>query len=106
MFNLERLTVTEWHGSADPPRSDEGGVRRAELARATPRSNPKSEEAKRRVVCVFGGTSDFGVFLAVPLPFIFYGKMEGEPSGDPSEDPHPHRHLKTGTPRSLLRVGG
>ena len=80
----ERLTVTEWHGSAELPKSDEGCVRRAELARATPRSNPKSEEAKRRVFGVFGGTYDFGVFLAVPLPFIFYGKREGEPSGDPS----------------------
>ena len=48
---------------------------------------------------VFGGTYDFGVFIAVPLPFIFYGKREGEPSGDPSEDPHPHRHLETGTPK-------
>ena len=79
-------------------KSDEGGVRRAELARATPRSSPKSEETKRRVFGVFVGTYDFGVFLAVPLPFIFYGKREGEPSGDPSEDPHPHRHLKSGTP--------
>ena len=55
---------------------------------------------------VFGGTFDFGVFLAVPLPFIFYGKREGEPSDDTSEDPHPHRHLETGLPKGLLRVGG
>ena len=81
---LERLTVTEWHGSTEQTKSDEGGVRRAELARATPRSNPKSEEAKRRVFGVFCGTYDFGVFLAVPLPFIFYGKRGGLPSGDPS----------------------
>ena len=55
---------------------------------------------------VFGGTYDFGVFLAVPLPFIFYGKREGEPSGDPSEDPHPHRHLETERRKGELRVGG
>ena len=64
----ERLAVKEWHGSAEPPKSDEGLERRAELARATPPSNPKSEETKRRVFGVFGGTHDFGVFLAVPLP--------------------------------------
>ena len=49
----ERLTVKEWHGSAEPPKSDEGLERRAELARATPRSNPKSGETKRRVFGVF-----------------------------------------------------
>ena len=32
--------VAREHGTT---KSDEGGVRRAELARATPRSNPKSE---------------------------------------------------------------
>ena len=79
------------HGTT---KSDEGGVRRAELARATPRSNPKSEEAKRRVFVVFGGTYDFGVFLAVPLP-LFSTERWRKPSGDPSEDPHPHRHLET-----------
>ena len=81
---LERLTVTEWHGSTEP-------------LRATPRSNPKSEEAKRRVFGVFGGTYDSGVFLAVPLP-LFSTERGRKPSGDPSEDPHPHRHLKSGTP--------
>ena len=70
-------------GARNHRKSDEGGVRRAELARATPRSNPKSEEAKRRVFGVFDGTYDFGVFLVVPLPFLFYEKREGEPSGDP-----------------------
>ena len=79
-------------------------LERLALARATPRSNPKSEEAKRRVFGVFGGTYDFGVFLAVPLP-LFSTERGRKPSGDPSEDPHPHRHLKTGTPRSLLRFG-
>ena len=43
--------VTEW--SAELHKSDEGCVRRAELARATPRSNPKSGETKRRVFGVF-----------------------------------------------------
>ena len=73
---LERLAVTEGTGARNHRKSDEGSVRQAELARATPRSNPKSEEAKRRVVWVFGGTYDFGVFLAVTLPFIFCGKRE------------------------------
>ena len=72
-------------------KSDEGGVRRAELARATPRSNPKSEGTNRRVVGVFGGTYDFGVFLAVPFP-LFSTERGKKPSEDPSEDPHPHRH--------------
>ena len=48
---------------------------------------------------MFVGTYDFGVFSAVPLPFIFYGKREGEPSVDPSEDPHPTVNLKTETPK-------
>ena len=95
----ERLAVKEWQWSAEPPKSDEGLVRRAELARATPRSNPKSEGTKKARVWSVCGTYDFGVFSAGPLPFISYGKMEGEPSGDPSEDPHPHRHLETGTPK-------
>ena len=56
---------------------------RSETGKSHPKKHPKSREAKRRVVCVFG-TSDFGIFLAVPLPFIFCGKREGEPSGDPS----------------------
>ena len=51
----------------------------------------RAKRLRRRVFEVFGGTYDFGVFSAVPLPFIFYGKREGEPNGDPSEDPHPHR---------------
>ena len=80
-LEVDGYGVAREHGTT---KSDEGYVRRAELARATPRSNPKSEEAKRRVFGVFGGTYDFGVFLAVPLPFIFYEKREGEPSGDPS----------------------
>ena len=45
--NSERLAVKEWHGSAEPPKSDEGEDRRAKLARATPRSNPKSEGTKK-----------------------------------------------------------
>ena len=59
------------------------------IARATPRSNPKSEEAKRRVFGVFGGTHDFGVFLAVPLPFIFYGKREEAERGPELRPPPP-----------------
>ena len=89
----DRLAVKERHGSAELPKSDEGLVRRAELARATPRSNPKSKETKRRVFGVFGGTYDFGVFLAVHLPFIFYGKMEGSRAGTQAKTPTPIANL-------------
>ena len=83
-------------------KSDEGGVRRAELARATPRSSPKSEETKRRVFGVFGGTYDSGVFLAVSLP-LFSTERGRKPSGDQSEDPHPHLHSKDRTPEGLAK---
>ena len=89
MLILERLAVTEWHGSTEPPKSDEGGVRRAGLARATPRSNPKSEEAKRRVVWVFDGAYDFGVILAVPLPFIFWERGKESRAGTRAKNPTP-----------------
>ena len=88
----ERLAVKEWHGSAEPLKSDEGLERRAELARATPRSNLKSEETKRRVFGVFVVLTTLVVFSAVPFTLYFLRKEGRKPSGDPSEDPHPHRH--------------
>ena len=99
----ERLAVKEWHGSAELPKKRRTRRSASELARATPRSNPKSGDTKRRVFGVFCGTYDFGVFSAVPLPFIFCGKMEGEPSGDPSEDPHPHRQSKNRNAEGLAK---
>ena len=59
--------VAREHGTT---KSDEGGVRRAELARATPRSNPKSGETKRRVFGVFVVLTTLVSFLPCPLPFI------------------------------------
>ena len=85
----ERLTVKEWHGSAEPLESDEGLERRAELARATPRSNLKSEETKRRVFGVFVVLTTLVVFSAVPFTFTFYGKREGSRAGTQAKTPTP-----------------
>ena len=89
----EQLTVKEWHGSAEPLKSDEGLKRRAELARATPRSNLKSEETKRRVFGVFVVLTTLVSFLPCPLPFIFYGKREGSRAGTQAKTPTPIANL-------------
>ena len=58
-----------------------------------------------RVFGVFGGTYDFCVFLAVPLP-LFSTERGRKPSGDLSEDPHPIVILKTERRKGKLSVGG
>ena len=89
----ERLTVKEWHGSAEPLKSDEGLERRAELARATPRSNLKSEETKRRVFGVFVVLTTLVVFSAVPFTLHFCGKREGSRAGTQAKTPTPIANL-------------
>ena len=66
----ERLTVTEWHGSAEPLRSDEGVVGRAKQARATPSSTRRGEWLRGAWFVCLVGTSDFGVFLPCPYPYF------------------------------------
>ena len=89
----ERLAVKEWHGSAEPPKSDEGQDRRAKQARATPRSNPKSGETKRRVFGVLVVLMTFVSFLPCHLPFIFCGKREGSRAETKAKTPTPIANL-------------
>ena len=84
----ERLTVTEWHGSAELLRSGERGVGGAEQAKANPRSIQSGERLRGAWVLSGWYFGPLGVFLAVPLYLIFYGKVEGLPSGDPRLIPH------------------
>ena len=85
----ERLAVKEWHGSAERLKSDEGQDRREKLSRATPRSNQKSGETKRRVFGVFVVLTTLVVFSAVPFTFTFYGKREGSRAGTQAKTPTP-----------------
>ena len=53
---------------------------------------------------MFGGTYDFGVFLAVPLPFIFYGKREEAERRPKRRPPPPIVILKTERRKGKLSV--
>ena len=44
VFNLERLTVTEWHGSAEPLKKRRRRCRRSETSKSHPTEHPKSRE--------------------------------------------------------------
>ena len=71
------MAVKKWQRERGTTKKKRRKRWRSGTSKSHPKKYPEWREAKRRVVWVLVGTSDFGVFLAVPLPFIFYGKREG-----------------------------
>ena len=67
--------------------------RKRRYARRVYGSNPKSGETKRRVFGVFVVLTTLVSFLPCPLPFIFYGKMEGSRAGTQAKTPTPIANL-------------
>ena len=76
MFNLERLTVKEWQREHGTTKSDEGGVRRAGLARATPSSTRRAERLRGAWFGCLLVLQTLVLFL--PCPYPLFSTERGE----------------------------